>query len=532
MITSDGAGGAIVCWADGRDGGADLYAQRITSAGLTLWTADGVAVCTAPGFRFDMETVSDGVGGAIGVWIDERAGAEADDIYAQRVSANGIVLWAADGVPICAVPGEQHGPVIMGDGEGGAIIAWGDGRNGTSSTDIYAQRVDASGGPVWDAGGIALCASPSWQTEPAIASDGIGGAIVVWEDGRAGYEDADLYAQRINGLGEALWVPNGVPVCEHRTSQSATSMVPDGSGGAIMAWVDYFGIQWEQSNLYVQHIGAGGEILWDERGVGLSVTVFQDPNDVVLTPDGAGGAIAAWRGSSGSSTGTDIYAQRIDPMGNTLWTTNGVSLCDEPGEQHHPAIAFDGAGGAIVAWRDDAPGLNNADIRAGRIDPLGVVLWGNQGAPVSTAVNDQLFPAIVSDGGGGVVVTWTDGRNKAVSGYDVYAQRIGPEGMVPTAVGRQSQTPGLVVSPNVPNPFTTSTSVDLHLDDESVVEIRVYDVRGRLVRRAPHGTLHAGSHRLQFDGRDDAGEFLPSGVYFFRVTANGNSTARKIVIAR
>jgi hypothetical protein len=77
---------------------------------------------------------------------------------------------------------------------GGAIVTWEDFRSGTSNGDIYAQRVNLAGGPQWTTDGVALCTAANNQYNPTIASDGAGGAIVTWSDGRSGSQLRHLRA--------------------------------------------------------------------------------------------------------------------------------------------------------------------------------------------------------------------------------------------------------------------------------------------------------------------------------------------------
>lgn len=180
--TSDGAGGAIVVWQDGRGGAAnDIYAQRVSATGAVLWTAGGVPVCTAAGDQKLPNLVSDGAGGAIIVWADARAGGY--DLYMQRVSASGAVMWTSNGVPVCTAANDQSAPeTIVSDGVGGAITVWADARTG--SGDVYAQRVNSSGAMQWTTNGVALCTASGTQFSPVCISDGAGGAIAVWHDER------------------------------------------------------------------------------------------------------------------------------------------------------------------------------------------------------------------------------------------------------------------------------------------------------------------------------------------------------------
>ncbi len=106
--------------------------------------------------------------------------------------------------------------MLTTDGSGGAIVAWDEGlQNGVN---IFAQRVNASGQPVWSnptygTSGNPVSTTPStFQENPVIVSDDAGGAIVVWYDLRAtGYGGPyDLYAQHIGSDGSVTKVSNHV----------------------------------------------------------------------------------------------------------------------------------------------------------------------------------------------------------------------------------------------------------------------------------------------------------------------------------
>ena len=132
-----------------------------------------VALCTATGNQQSPTIVPDGAGGAFVTWYDYRSGTTNADIYVQRISAAGATLWTADGVTLCTATGHQYYPTIVADGAGGAIVTWMDYRNGTNY-DIYAQRISAAGAPLWTADGVALCTTAGNQLFTTIASDADG----------------------------------------------------------------------------------------------------------------------------------------------------------------------------------------------------------------------------------------------------------------------------------------------------------------------------------------------------------------------
>ncbi|OGQ66772.1 MAG: hypothetical protein A3F88_04825 [Deltaproteobacteria bacterium RIFCSPLOWO2_12_FULL_42_16] len=421
-IVTDNSGGAIITWTDQRNGDYDIYAQRVDANGNVLWTADGIPISTAANSQASPTIVSDGNGGAIITWYDYRSGVNINsDIYAQRIDANGNVLWTADGVAISTAANHQVSPTIVTDGSGGAVITWMDVRSG-SSWDIYAQRIDANGNVLWTIDGVAISTAARDQYRPTIVTDGNGGAIITWQDYRNVNINSDIYAQRIDANGNVLWTLDGVAISTAANNQQYPNIITDGSGGAIITWTD--NRRSSYYDIYAQRIDATGNVLWIADGVAISTAAGVQYQPTIVT-DGSGGAIITWWDLRNDINYPDIYAQRIDATGNVLWTADGVPISTAAGYQYSPTIVTDGSGGAIITWHDYRSG--NYDIYAQRINANGNVLWTADGVPISTAAGYQYSPTIVTDGSGGAIITWHDYRS---GNYDIYAQRINANGNV------------------------------------------------------------------------------------------------------
>ena len=233
-IVTDGAGGAIVAWYDYRGGiKYDIYAQHLLTSGTVdpAWPPDGRALCTAAGDQDFPAIVGDGAGGAIVSWEDLRSGGDYD-IYAQHVLSSGAVdpAWPADGWALCTAVNSQYYPTIAADGSGGAVVAWRDQRS--SATHIYAQHVLASGAvdPVWPVDGRALCTAANAQDYATILGDGTGGAIVAWEDNRStDTTGTDVYAQWVSPSGEVAAVPPAPAPARLRLLAPYPNPLPTGS---------------------------------------------------------------------------------------------------------------------------------------------------------------------------------------------------------------------------------------------------------------------------------------------------------------
>jgi hypothetical protein len=105
-------------------------------------------------------------------------------------------------------------------------------------------------------------------------------------------------------------------------------------------------------------------------------------------------------------------------------------------------------------------------------------------------------------------------------------------GLVETAVwdcGDQRYG-GTAVGQNYPNPFNPSTLISYQLAEDSEVRLAIYEVSGRLVKTLVDEVKSAGSYGVTWNGLDDRGEKVASGVYFAVLSdSRGNITSRKLI---
>ncbi|MBD3257948.1 T9SS type A sorting domain-containing protein, partial [candidate division GN15 bacterium] len=89
-----------------------------------------------------------------------------------------------------------------------------------------------------------------------------------------------------------------------------------------------------------------------------------------------------------------------------------------------------------------------------------------------------------------------------------------------------------VLSQNYPNPFNPSTTIEFSLPTRSEISLTVHNVLGQVVRSLVTRELPAGRHRLEWDGTDDSGEPVASGVYLYRLQAGDVVEAKKMVLLK
>ncbi len=495
---------------------AALVLAATASPLLAEWVADGVGIYIGVENQERPVMVSDGEGGAIVAWQDYRAGNW--NIHAQRVDALGNILWTTSSIGVCTASNEQLQPSIASDGEGGALIAWQDYRGG--NWNIYAQHVDASGAIHWGTGGRGVCGATNDQLGPVIASDGAGGAILVWWDERF-YPDEKpgMFGQHIDASGEGLWGLHGVSLIPNLTPESVPCITSDGAGGAIICWVG--GNIGVNPDLYAQRIDSEGNTVWPGDWVEVC-TEGHHQCEPDIAADGTGGAVIVWHDLRNGNL--DIYAQKLDADGNLLWDTNGAAVCLEESDQGSPAIACSGSGESFIAWADYRNG-GGCDVYLQQVNSLGNTMLAPDGEAVCTALANQCYPTVATDGGCGVITAWEDWRNWAP---DILALRT--QGT--TGVEMPGTPPVTGLSQNYPNPFNPMTRIEFRLERPTAISLRVYDTAGHLLKVLAEGTRGAGSHAEFWDGRSESGRPLPSGVYLYCLEAGAAKETKKMTLLR
>lgn len=607
VICTDGAGGAIMAWEDRRDY-PDIWAQRIDEMGRRLWAVSGVAICTESNNQIEPRICPDGFGGAIIAWSDMRQFMNYN-IYAQRVGPDGNVLWAVNGVPVCTHAMHQRLNYICADGYGGAILVWQDERNSTDYDDIFCQRIDADGNILWESSGVPLRVGGYLKEWARVIPDGGGGAIFCWID----WELTSIMAQRVNATGTVMWTVNGETVRSASGYPYEPEIVQDGSGGAIISWTDHR--DWYDA--YVQRVDSLGNMLWTANGVAVTTDPGGEDwwqHHVRLCGDGEGGAILAWVDQRFGDY--DGFAQRVNGDGVPQWTANGIPICTATGGSDDFDLLAVSDKGAIISWEDSRSGVGS-DIYAQRVDSLGNVEWTADGEAVCLADNNQRYPRCTTDGMDGAIVAWDDER--VFMDPDIYAHRITDEGgFVATllqgwqAAFRESEiviewnlseidggaefhisrtnVPGdsfielsnenlerdglsfvyrdnsflpgesyiyhvevetgdgsfllfetnpitpparaLTLHQNHPNPFNPGTVIRYYLPHRCGVRLVVYDLKGAEVRRLVDMEQEAGPYSVTWDGRNEAGRPVGSGLYFYRITGGKVSLTRKMILLR
>ena len=297
------------------------------------------------------------------------------DLHVQRLDAHGNPLWGTAGTTAVNAAYNQSFPGIVSDGTGGMILVWEDGRNwATSGEDICAMRIDSTGAGVWT---VNICTAPENQLRPVVAADGAGGAIIAWADARSG--QSHIYARRVTHDGTRMWGDGGIPISTDGPYQDRCTIIADGVGGAWIAW----STPWRfGETIFVQRVDGGGTALFPSNGKAVT-----DPNsnlpannyDPLMASDGLGGIFMCWTSDDGAGSWGDLYGQQLGADGSVLsrYSTGFPIVTGK--SAYGKVMCSDLRGGAFVAWQDARTGNSQGHLYGQHIGYGGTLDWSAGG---------------------------------------------------------------------------------------------------------------------------------------------------------
>jgi outer membrane protein assembly factor BamB len=492
------------------------YDDAVPSAGV--WTLHAVAVASGdeqPGFPVTIAGTA-----------DNEPGQTFDPTT--ELQRPGLLLM--DGVVYAAFSGIcDHEPFqgwVVGVSTAGVITCMWVDRSGSGT----------SGGGIWMSGSALASDAPGQIL--LVTGNGLGGGTPsVPTPGHSPPADLGESVVRLS-----VQVDGSLRATDFFTPFNANTVLDPndgdlGSGGVVGLPYPLFGTA-AFPDLLVQVGKEGIVYLLD----GASLGGYQQGaggGDQVIQESGPYGGVfskpAVWGGDGGwvyiPSASTvfppdEIYGylrayQEVDSAGAPALALGGTAADPFGFASSAPIVTSSGttSGSALVwiVWNPDRTGVG-AQLRAYDALPVNGVL-------------DLRFSALVGEGskfnppgvaGGRIYVGTRDGH---VIGFGL------PDSVLAVADDRAcGACPGLRAA--YPNPSSGRTTVELALAEGGRATLAVYDLSGRRVRRLVEGEVAAGTRRVVWEGRDEAGESVPAGLYLLRLEAGGARQTRRVMVVR
>jgi len=310
-----------------------------------------------------------------------------------------------------SITGYQDHPALASDGNGNFVVVW-DGVPTPGSAYIFGQRYASSGAPL----GPEFRVNAFTGSESAVASDPSGNFVVVWTSAQdPGF---GIFGQRFASSG----VPVGTAfrVNTYTTDiQSRASIANDSSGNFVVVWQSL--PQEGSDGIFGQRFASSGAPLGGEFRVNTYTTGAQFSTHISSDPAG-NFVVVYYRNLDG--TGGGIFGQRYAASGVPLGGEFRINTYTTSAP-FRPSVAADSSGNFVVVWTSHLDG-SLTGIFGQRYDASGATVGGEFRVNTFT-MNHQDYPSVGGDDSGNFVVVWQSEIQDG-SGYGIFGQRYDSAG--------------------------------------------------------------------------------------------------------
>ncbi|PKN79517.1 MAG: hypothetical protein CVU48_04960 [Candidatus Cloacimonetes bacterium HGW-Cloacimonetes-1] len=445
-----------------------LFLQKIDANGLAVYPGDGILI-SSNYLGYSDETM-DYAGTDIYIgWTLQTSSM----IYvkAQRVSA-GQVMWGDVGRTVAEYQvGAGNTSVLKMCGR---YLVWKHFTNGTSQCKLMAILLNPDGNPApgWSTTGISLLGDTYTRPQELINCGLIGDDLVALIKYNYNLCFSHI-AQKINVSGQRVWPDWGydmLPLVFGSDYIKILSCMVDDDVSMLLCAEDY---------LYFQKFTADGDLLFPGYGNNVASSYdFYDEFELVKYDNGS--MTLFWLGSNFISGYGDLYMHHLDSQGQAV---------------------------------------GDADV----------LITGNHYTP---------YYITAASLGNSSILTWSaryiyhDYGSDINLQYALLARRIdsSPVGIEDELI-TTSPVPSL--RQNYPNPFNPKTTIAFELSTAQAASVRIYNLKGQLVKTLlSDSPLPAGSHSLDWDGRDEQGNAAASGIYLYSLKTPTRQITKKMVMLK
>ncbi|MBN2093481.1 T9SS type A sorting domain-containing protein [candidate division KSB1 bacterium] len=503
QLLQDEIGNLIILWMKLHDDGRkDIYAKCFSSDIYPRGDEFQIVKETGTAHQYNPSIAVAENGRFMVAWMDNRDYFTC--IYTKLYQKDGSVLKTDLLVNDDPQPYKHLNPDVTTDGMGYFLITW-----LWNCSQVYVQRYSNNGTPIQENIKVSekdIAFTGYNSPHPSIAADEAGNFMVVWDRG---------YYDGVYGQGFLL---NGTPVGNN-------FLISDLGYTPVICYVKNRGflIVWRSGSeiCYAQFFQIDG------TPMGTPVPINENPIDTFLTYlnvacSDNGYAIISWN-SGDYESGHNIDARLIDanliPVGPTFRVNNS------PGSVLNPSVAIDQQGNFIIAWTNQKEYRIYAQkyLPDGRSSGKNFVLPDNTGStqlwPDIALLNDKIYAA------------WTDNRNGG-TGFDVWAKLVDLNITAIPETKPDEPPTHFSLHQNYPNPFNPATTITFSLAEDEFTQILIYNIRGELVRTLAEEKKAPGKYSLVWDGRDNNGCSLSSGIYFIQMHAGDFHSSQKALMLK
>jgi len=472
FLTYGGEGTAIVLFYDTRFIANKFVArtlvQRVDTSGTLLWGSAAIRPTRSDSSQTPTALLADGNGGAFVFWAEDRNGDRVQEMFGNRITAQGQCLWGQNGQQISIYENNEIRTHAVSDMQGGFFVSF------EKKVDLFVHHLNGDGQFHW----------PEPIKMPigiwgALASDNSGGFFWAAHEQIAYRPPAGaIYRTRVfryNHAGVSLWPTEGIAITDSTYQQTLTPEIIVNDQQDVV--VIYRALCGKFDNIFVQRLSFEGDLLFEYGGKPVSTyPASRAFNRSCLGINGD--IVVCW--ADGRMQAGDLYTQSLTRSGSLKWFGD-IAVTTRVDFQWSHRVTSDGNGGCIVTWYEIGLGSG----------------WG-------------IFAQQIS----------RNGRLGEVIATSVTSSREGQHAKIPLTFSLS------------PNPFTDSVRLSVSVSGNLPVTIQIFDLEGRTIRTLYGNPSTDGRLTIPWDGHSDTGKLVSSGIYLVKVQAGKFAASQKVVLIR
>jgi hypothetical protein len=588
-VDSDTSGRYIIAWADYAPSFPAIYAQRFDSLGQAVGSRLRISDQEATGERHNPALSTDPSGAFVVGWMDKRNSNY--DIYGQTRTKDGLPQQIENFIMNDDSSGaNQASPMIATKSDGSFMVVWEDFRNNNS--DIYLKSFDPDGLPLAGDFRVNDSLGNINHSLPDIACNQSGNYVIVWQDEREGL---DIYGQLFDYLGNLVGGNFKVNGDSGTNLNNSPSCDMSNSGNFVVVWAAkegsvqniygrLFGSDGQPEDTCFKINDDGQQVdhllpkvsmdslgyfmvVWEDKRDGQDRIYLQryDPNGVKIggnfllhsdNPDPTqsepeldlnrpGEFAVVWVESE------KVLAQRYDsstaPLGDNIVVVDNPSSFPE-----NPQVKVTDNGYFVVAWTDHRRGGSDVYFQTylnGSPRGSNHLVNTDVGNALQTSVGIDLWDNFLYS-------VWMDNRI-AGHGFDIFFNTLNfKETGVEDEEDKKDLPQEFTLYQNYPNPFNPVTRIQYAVggwqkntaDGGHVLSevegrqtadgspphttLKIYDILGQKVKTLVDEPKRAGSYEVIWDGKDDQGKEVASGLYFYQLRVKDQILTKKMLLLR
>jgi hypothetical protein len=345
VVAMDAEGRFVVVWrSTGQDGSSrGVFGQRYDAAGVPVGAEFQVNTYTTAS-QSSPAVAMDPRGNFVMVWVSYNQDGDGDGVFGQRHDAAGVSRGVEFRVNTYTT-GNQYLPAVAMDARGSFVVVWYSNGQDGSSGGVFGQRYDAAGVPQGAEFRVNSYTTGD-QSSPSVGMDPLGNFVVVWSSYGQDAGTGGVFGQRFDPAG----VPQGpeFQINVYTTSfQDVPAVAMDGAGGFVVVW-DSLGQDSGLSNTGIigrRYDSAG--VPGAEFQVNTYTTSSQYGPAIAVGP--LGNFVVTWTSYSQDGDTAGIFGRRYDVAGTPLGGDFQVNTYTTAG-QSGSAVVTDAAGNFVVVW--------------------------------------------------------------------------------------------------------------------------------------------------------------------------------------